>query len=378
MLVGRRGCEMKGDYSLMQQQVPRRRRFGIVPPYILSSIANHGTSEQRERALRALQDERASHVADDEAHQGQSIQKTQAAPRRTIYDAQHAGRLPGKIVRKEGQTTSEDSAVNEAYEGLGWAYNLYQQKFGRNSIDNQGQALKASVHYSADYNNAFWDGKSKRVVFGDGDGDHFKRFTIAIEVIGHELTHGITANEANLDYAGQPGALNESISDVFGSLVKQFSRDQTADQADWLVGEGLFTRKVHGHALRSLKAPGTAYDDPVLGKDPQPATMDDYIDTEDDDGGVHTNSGIPNHAFYLVAITLGGYAWDKAGRIWYEALVDPALQATATFKDFAVLTLTHAGRLYGENSAEQRAVRHAWETVKVLKASANAEESAAD
>ena len=115
------------------------------------------------------------------------------------------------------------------------------------------------------------------MVYGDGDGQIFERFTKCIDVIGHELTHGVTQYEAKLIYRNQPGALNESMSDVFGSLVKQYVLKQTADKADWLIGEGLFTKNVKGVALRSMKAPGTAYDDPQLGKDPQPANMKDFL-----------------------------------------------------------------------------------------------------
>lgn len=360
----------------MYQQFPRRFHC-IVPPYILASIAERGTLEQRHRALRSLafdQSARAIRATSPgsipmlQAPQPTEEAEVATTPQRSVYDAQHTTDLPGTLIRKEGQTPSQDVAVNEAYDGLGWTYTFYQQNYQRNSIDNKGLPLDASVHYSTDYDNAFWDGE--RMVFGDGDNDHFNRFTIAIEVIGHELTHGVIDHEANLTYEGQPGALNESIADVFGSLVKQFSLKQTADQADWLIGKGLFTSKIHGEALRSMKAPGTAYDDPVLGKDPQPATMDGYVDSTDDNGGVHINSGIPNHAFYLAATSIGGYAWEKAGRVWYETLCDTALKASANFSDFAQLTLTHAERLYGANSPEHQAIQQAWEAVKVLGTSA--------
>ena len=154
-------------------------------------------------------------------------------------------------------------------------------------------------------------------------------------------------------------ALNESFSDVFGSLVKQYSLNQTADQADWLIGADLLTDNVQGVALRSMKAPGTAYDDPVLGKDPQPAHMDDYKNVSYDNGGVHINSGIPNRAFYLVATELGGHAWEKAGRIWYITLRDK-LQSNSDFEDAARETFNVAGELYGEGSPEQTAVRNGW------------------
>ncbi len=130
-------------------------------------------------------------------------------------------------------------------------------------------------------------------------------------MVGHELAHGVTESEAGLIYYQQSGALNESLSDVFGSLVKQFHLQQTADKADWLIGAGLLAEGIKGQGLRSMSAPGTAYDDPLLGKDPQPASMKDYIQTKEDNGGVHLNSGIPNRAFYLAATALGGFAWRK-------------------------------------------------------------------
>lgn len=152
------------------------------------------------------------------------------------------------------------------------------------------------------------------MVFGDGDGEIFLDFTIPVDVIGHELTHGVTQYTANLTYFGQPGALNESMSDVFGSLIKQYTLGQTAADADWLIGAGLLAPRVTGKALRSMKEPGTAYDDDVLGKDPQPATMDGYVKTGRDNGGVHINSGIPNHAFYLVAQSSAGTPGSAPGR----------------------------------------------------------------
>jgi Zn-dependent metalloprotease len=147
--------------------------------------------------------------------------------------------------------------------------------------------------------------------------------------------------------------------------VKQSRRNQTADAADWLIGEGLLASGVQGVALRSMKAPGTAYDDPVLGKDPQPAHMDDFVRTYEDNGGVHINSGIPNRAFYLAATRLGGYAWEKAGRIWYETLRDSRLRTNSGFRRFATLTVANAGRLFGVPSVEQTTVAAAWHDVGI-------------
>lgn len=283
---------------------------------------------------------------------------------RSIYDAGNGPRLPGRLVRAEGQPESPDAAVNEAYEGLGATFDFYWQVFQRNSIDGQGLHLTGIVHYSEDgtgYDNAFWDGEE--MVFGDGDGVFFNRFTIALDVIGHELTHGVTGTETNLAYIGQSGALNESISDVFGSLVKQYVLNQDANSADWLIGAGLL--KIPNTALRSMRAPGTAYDDPKLGKDPQPAKMSGYVHTSRDHGGVHINSGIPNHAFFLLATQLGGKAWGDAGRIWYETVRDRQLKPTATFQEFAQRTAINAGHLFGSASAQKQAVVNAWAEVEI-------------
>lgn len=183
-------------------------------------------------------------------------------------------------------------------------------------------------------------------------------------MIGHELTHGVTENTAKLAYEGQSGALNESVSDVFGVTIRQFSLGQTAAQADWLVGEDCILPDVKGVALRSLKAPGTAYDDPRFGKDPQPATMAGYVDTQDDNGGVHTNSGIPNHAFYLVATGLGGNSWEKACPIWYQTLLSNEITPNVDFKGFANITVALAKSMFG--SSEQGIVSDAWRQVGVL------------
>jgi Zn-dependent metalloprotease len=209
------------------------------------------------------------------------------------------------------------------------------------------------------------------MVYGDGDEDLpeskrlFNRFTAALDVIGHELTHGVTQFTANLTYSGQSGALNESMSDVFGSLVKQRLRAQAATAADWIIGEGLFTANVNGVGIRSMKAPGTAYNDPVIGKDPQPAHMNNYVNTTQDNGGVHINSGIPNHAFYLTALEIGGFAWEKAGQIWYVTLRDK-IRAGSNFQNAADLTFATAGELFGANSLEQQAVKRGWAGVGIV------------
>lgn len=340
----------------------------ILPPHVLKEIANNGNDTQKQAAVDTinsttqLRAERQKMAEYRTVFQATMMQAVTGGKERIIYDAQNGSSLPGTVVRKEGEAPVADVAVNEAYDGSGATYDLYHDIYGRNSIDNNGLRLDSTVHYQRNYDNAFWDGK--QMVYGDGDGTLFNRFTIAIDVMGHELTHGVTQYEASLNYSQQPGALNESMSDVFGSLVKQYYKKQTADQADWLIGEGLLAAGVNGVALRSMKAPGTAYDDPVLGKDPQPANMKDYVNTISDNGGVHINSGIPNHAFYLIATALGGYAWEKAGQIWYVTLRDK-LKSTSNFQDCANLTYQAAGELYGANSTEQKAVADGWASVGI-------------
>jgi Zn-dependent metalloprotease len=232
----------------------------------------------------------------------------------------------------------------------------------RDSIDDAGMALLGEVHFGRSYDNAFWDGQ--RMMFGDGSGSMFTGFTRAIEVVGHELTHGVTQNTINLLYTGQSGALNESISDVFGSLVKQYKLGQSAEQASWLIGEGILGPALHGVALRSMKAPGTAYDG-----DEQPDNMSGYVNTTSDNGGVHTNSGIPNKAFYLAATGIGGNAWERAGRIWYQVMVGKLVPNNCQFATFAQSTLAVASALYGSGSTETKAVSDAWTQVGVLSAS---------
>jgi Zn-dependent metalloprotease len=344
----------------------------ILPPHMLENIVRNGDDDQRAWALdtlatdQSLRSIRAQNALISAAAPKPILPHVTAGgtPVRTVFDCDHTeDPAHARIVRNEGDGPVGDTGSNEAYDGLGATYDLYWQVYERDSIDDAGMPLKGYVHYGSGYDNAFWDGQE--MIFGDGDGQIFNRFTISVDIIGHELTHGVTEHEASLAYIRQSGALNESISDVFGSLVKQHQLNQKADEADWLIGAGLIV----GHAdqaLRSMKAPGTAYDNPVLGKDPQPATMDGYVQTTRDNGGVHTNSGIPNHAFYLAAVNIGGYAWERAGRIWYEALRDPRLRPTAQFRTFARTTLRAAVRLgYGETSNEFKAVRQAWAEVGI-------------
>lgn len=344
----------------------------IVPPILLERIARNGNAVQRDWALATMakdQSLRAQRIH-NATLKLMSFQQSPVAvhvprgkPFRTIRDAQNKEHLSGPAVREEGQGASGDRAVDEAFEGFGHTFGFFWDAFQRNSIDDDGMHLEGVVHYGRNYDNAFWDGQ--RMVFGDGDGELFNRFTASLDVIAHELAHGVTEDESGLAYLGEAGALNESMSDVYGSCVRQYVRGEKAEDADWLIGAELFTDKVKGAALRSMKAPGTAFDDPVLGKDPQPAHMKDFVETSEDNGGVHVNSGIPNHAFYTTAVTLGGASWERAARVWYEATKFGRLRSSAKFAVFAAATVQTAARLYGKDSEESRAVQAGWDKVGV-------------
>jgi Zn-dependent metalloprotease len=335
----------------------------ILPPGILHKLASAGDESVRAAAVQTLELDHKFRLARAETaarRGGRLIQpvtfsRIGGQANRTIYDQQHGtAQTPGKVVRREGQRQTNDTAVNQAYDGLGATYNYYWSRFQRDSIDAQGLPLLGLVHYGAKYDNAFWDNVG-HMFFGDGDGKLLTETTAGIDVIGHELTHGVTQHEANLVYSGQSGALNESISDVFGIQVKQMALGQDVQQSDWLIGADIVGPELRP-ALRSMKAPGTANP-----HDDQPADMDGYVDG----GDVHTNSGIPNRAFSVTATTLGGNSWDAAGPIWYATLSDPQLTSNATFSDFARLTVVQAQRRYGATSTEVDAVRGGWDTVKV-------------
>ncbi|KAJ5456629.1 hypothetical protein N7530_011903 [Penicillium desertorum] len=340
---------------------PQQQTFqGIIPPYILESIArNAGTEQQREAARHTLEHRTKYRIAAGRVRQ----------LHRTVYDAYHQGEHPfrrDKVLIREGgdllsQNADPTQNANECYIGLGKAYDFYFKFFQRNSINDAGFNLDGFVH-AEDLYNAYWDGEE--LVFGDGDDVVFHGFTDELDVIGHEFSHGVVDYTSSLPYHYQSGALNESLADAFGVMIKQWGEGspQTVNQANWLIGEGIWGPSVKGRALRDMANPGTAYDDDQVGKDPQPAHWKDFKKLPDtrpgDWGGVHINSGIPNRAFFLAATKIGGYAWEGAGLIWYRALSSGKLPTNgkATFREFADLTIESAGEHVDK-------VREAWTAV---------------
>jgi Zn-dependent metalloprotease len=349
----------------------------IASPDLLAHLGDSDDAEDRAAALRTIATSaslrtqrlivgRLMRRLDVDAQTLGLLPEADVARRQSVYDVRNGGRfdLPGVLVRADGDEPSEDPAVNEAFDGTASTYDFFRTVFDRDSVDDQGLELVSSVHYGVRFENALWNGT--QMIYGDGGGRLFLEgsLTRALDIMAHELTHGVTQYTADLEYRKQSGALNEHFSDVFGSLVKQWTLGQTAQQADWLIGAGVLVPRL-GRALRSMADPGTAWEG-----DRQPGTMSGYIDLpddnrpENDNGGVHINSGIPNRAFALAATRLGGHAWERAGRIWYLALTE-RLHATAQFADAAQATVAIAGELFpGEDVAD--VVEQAWRDVEVL------------
>ena len=218
-----------------------------------------------------------------DAHTGAiltSYNEIDTARNRQVYTTNHSQTLPGTLVRSEGGPATGDADADHAYQYLGDTHDYYFSRFGRDSYNAAGAAMKATVHYGTNYQNAFWNGV--QMVFGDG-------FPID-DVTAHEMTHAVTENEANLIYQNQSGALNESFSDIFGEIIDMTNgAGNDTPPVAWLMGEDL----PGIGAIRSLADP-TLYGDPDR--------VSNYDCTTADNGGVHTNSGIPNKAAYLSLI----------------------------------------------------------------------------
>jgi Zn-dependent metalloprotease len=399
-LVATLPASEKGAFRRVERGSLVKRRSGIeaegrrpiaciIPPFLLERMAEAGDSAIRRRAVVDLAQATAVHAVRDLVRTMPSLLATPSPSccrDRLIYDAGGSDNLPGRLVRREGDRRSRDPAVNEAYDHSGATYDFYSEVFGRNSLDDAGMTLISSVHAGeADgegyqpMNNAFWNGS--QMAYGDGDGLVFGRFTQALDVVAHELTHGVQSFTSNLVYRGESGALNEHFADVFGVLVRQWSqagaakrgrrkegastKDRKAtsrSERSWLIGAELVVPAATRRAVRDMQHPGTAFvNDPLLGTDPQPAHWKDRYRGTADRGGVHINSGIANRAFVLAAEALDDEPWQTAGRIWYDTMLE--IPSRASFADAARVTTRIARDDHGAVAAE--AVREAWKAVGV-------------
>jgi Zn-dependent metalloprotease len=343
----------------------------IIPPYINDHLAQSPDPAVRSRAMANMKAGATMRAMRVMAQSLPNLMVTRSPKRkknRIVYDAKKTDQLPGKLIRSEGDSkVAGDEAANEAYDFSGATYDFYDEVFTRNSLDDNGMNLISTVHVaevddSGKYgplNNAFWNGE--QMAYGDGDGTIFQRFTRSLEVVGHELTHGVESFTSNLTYYDQSGALNEHFADVFGILVRQWKNGETASKANWVIGAEIFFPAKTRRGIRDMENPGTAYvNDPDLGTDPQPAHMSNYYSGPSDRRGVHINSGIPNRAFVLTSKALKGNAWDVAGRIWYDAMLQ--LSTSSKFLDCAKLTSRIAT---DHGAAAKRAVVSAWNSVGI-------------
>lgn len=254
-------------------------------------------------------------------------------------------------VKSNDNTWTDPAAVSAHYNAM-VVYNYFRTVFGRSSIDGNGMTIYSVVHATkngAPMENAFWSGTL--MCYGDGN-TKFKPLAGGFDVAAHEMTHGVTQHTANLIYENQSGALNESMSDAFAASV---------DSANWTIGEQVIkdlTTYPSG-SLRNMQDPHNGVN--IGATAWQPGTMEEFVNTTGDNGGVHVNSGIPNNAFYRVATAIGR---SRASAIWYKALTS-YLTSSSEFVDGRIATLSAAKQLFGEPSAEVTAVRNAWDAVGV-------------
>jgi hypothetical protein len=332
---------------------------GVVPPHLLEELAKRNPDNlsyaDTIKKMNAVRDNRNTpNPATNNAAGG-----LEGKAPREVYDAGGQEVTPGKLVRSEGQAKTGQTEVDNVYDYTGDVRSFYKDVHGRNSIDGKGMPLKSTTNYGDNFENAFWNGE--QMTYGrPGANSPFKTFVLR-DVTGHEMTHGVTEFEAGTVYRNQAGALNEHFSDVWGELVEQKALGQTADKGTWLVGDDIWKGNVKGKALRDMQNPGTAYDDPMLGKDPQPAHMKDFVNTRRDNGGVHINSGIPNKAFAEFAKAIGGNAWETPADVWFKARA--ASGSNPTFATFAFQTMEAAKGL-GKPDVVTK-LSSAWEAVGV-------------
>lgn len=333
----------------------------FVPDEVLARLANNRDIKEFDR--NALQrtlavDHQMRHVR--QAYGCLTISSAMIAavtskkkPAIKVSDCQHGNILPGTPVGSP--QSSKDGTVKRTYQNTADVAKFYLTLFNRNSVDDQGMDLISSVHYGQDYNNAFWNGQ--QMIYGDGDGNIFIDFTRGDDVIGHELTHGVTQYTCQLDYTDEAGGLNESISDVFGSMFRQWQKKQTVKTADWLIGSDIIGPGAKAQGYTCLRNMANPADPKALAA--QPAQYSQYHPGMDP----HVSSGIPNNAFYQAAMGIGGKSWEKAGKIWYQALTGYGPSPQLTMKQFADRTRTAAQQLFAAEPNVAKAVGNAWVAV---------------
>ena len=328
---------------------------GIIPPHLLEKLATHPNPAVAMPALRSIATSTQQRTQRAMAQPSRRPPNASAMPlQRRIYSAAGFTQLPGFLRRIEGELPVPDPTVNAAYDGSGIVWEFWRV-IDLNSFDGHGAMLVTTCHYGSGYDNAMWNGSE--IVGGDGDGVVFNPFFSVPDIIWHEWGHAVTQYASNLYYDGESGGLNESFSDCHGMTVLQWHKQQSPEEADWIVGKGIFAAGINGAGLRSMKSPGTAYDDPQLGHDPQIANYADYFQGME----VHMSSGIANKAFCLACLADGSKSWEKMLPIWHEA--NRRASGHCTFKQWAKLTVDIAVEMGWPQTAGH--IADAWAEVGV-------------
>jgi Zn-dependent metalloprotease len=271
----------------------------------------------------------------------------------TVNDCNHNQVLPGALVGDPDD--SSDATTKRVFVETTAVAKFYSQVFSRNSIDDAGMTMISSVHYGEGYNNAFWNGS--QMTYGDGDGAIFIDFSKGDDVIGHELTHGVTQHSLQLTYVNEPGGLNESLSDCFGSMFRQWSANQNVNDADWLIGADIMGPTAQQRGLTCLRDMAEPDADHCLS--PQPTKFSQFKTGMDP----HISSGIPNLAFTTICKAVGGNSWDKVGKIWYKSLTGFGPTPNMKMKAFANRTRSVAADLFAGDTAVANAVDAGWQKV---------------
>jgi Zn-dependent metalloprotease len=350
-----------------------RQRYGCVcfavPRKLLAQLAEDDDDREHGKLLRGHIDH-SSRLRAQRALKSQDRPESKLGKRllaRQVFDAQGQTFLPGKLLRDEDDPPTRDKHADQAYENVGIAMQFFKTVLGRDSVDGKGMRVDASVHYGYRFPNAMWTGE--QMIVGDGDGRHIQDLAHSLGIVAHEFVHGVTQHIVRgglgvVEVTGQPpalkgeaGALNESFSDVFASMIKQWHAGQDVTQADWLLGEDILAPGA-GKAIRSLKDPGN--NRLTWRNDDQIKDYRRYKATDE----AHKASGIPNHAFYLAAMRLGGKSWETLARIWLKGF--DRLRVRGTFLDAAHYTMDVAAALHGKGSEPHDAVKAAWRKVNVL------------
>lgn len=335
----------------------------IVPKSVLERLANDKSlaTDLRRAAFESailsdgLRDLRTHHAALVSSSRaiGAHLQELTTEPECLVFDAKHTTVLPGKSIPNPG--SSADPSVKRAFDEAAKVAKFYAEVFGRNSIDDGGETIISSVHYGRNYNNAMWNGS--QMVYGDGDRKIFDDFTGGNDVIAHELTHGVTQYTLQLNYADDAGGLNESISDCFGSMFRQWEAKQTSSEADWLIGSDIIGPVAHDRGINCLRDMANPASTTALAA--QPTRYSQITPGMDP----HFTSGPPNLAFCRACKALAGASWETVGKVWYNVMVTAGSQPNMTMSAFANKTRQAAAALFPQKPEVAKAIDDAWKSV---------------